>query len=317
MRFAGRLPLESQALRRFIMAVLFVTACFFSGIAGAAEKAAATKPSAQKSAPAKSSGGKHFLWRVTNAPAPFHLLGSVHALRKSDYPLAPVIEDAINQSQRFLFEFSPREDYKFRDLLLKAARYPIGVQIQKRVRPETWAHLKKIARGDSYEWTNLKPWAIAMYVLEHPGFEDVSYSHGIENYIEEKVKKRRPEFGGLATAAEQVHVFADMTDIEGEVMLLQSLVYAAEGPTRYAESIAAWKAGDTQRLYAAQVPRIKEAPTIYWRLLDRRNRQWIPNIEAAIKSGKPTMVVAGALHFSGPNNVIALLRARGYKVEQL
>jgi uncharacterized protein YbaP (TraB family) len=43
----------------------------------------------------------------------------------------------------------------------------------------------------------------------------------------------------------------------------------------------------------------------------------VPRIEAAIKSGKPTLIVAGALHFSGPRSVIALLQTRGYKIEQL
>jgi TraB/PrgY/gumN family len=36
-----------------------------------------------------------------------------------------------------------------------------------------------------------------------------------------------------------------------------------------------------------------------------------------IKSGTPTLVVAGALHFSGPRSVIALLQRRGYKIDQL
>ena len=40
-------------------------------------------------------------------------------------------------------------------------------------------------------------------------------------------------------------------------------------------------------------------------------------IENAIKSGKPTMIVAGAAHFSGSQSVIAMLRARGYQIEQL
>jgi uncharacterized protein len=65
------------------------------------------------------------------------------------------------------------------------------------------------------------------------------------------------------------------------------------------------------------VRRMKEAPTVWWRLLDRRNAKWIPKLEAVIKSGTPTLVVAGALHFSGPHSVIALLQKRGYKIEQL
>jgi uncharacterized protein YbaP (TraB family) len=62
---------------------------------------------------------------------------------------------------------------------------------------------------------------------------------------------------------------------------------------------------------------MKEAPTVWWRLLDRRNAKWVPKIEAAIKSGKPTLVVAGALHFAGPRSVITLLQKRGCTVEQL
>ena len=41
------------------------------------------------------------------------------------------------------------------------------------------------------------------------------------------------------------------------------------------------------------IAEMKEAPTVWWRLLDRRNARWIPRIEAAIESGKPTLVVAG------------------------
>jgi uncharacterized protein YbaP (TraB family) len=62
---------------------------------------------------------------------------------------------------------------------------------------------------------------------------------------------------------------------------------------------------------------MKEAPTVWWRLLDRRNARWIPRIETVIKSGRPSMIVVGAAHFPGPHGVLALLRARGYKVEQL
>jgi uncharacterized protein YbaP (TraB family) len=262
-------------------------------------------------------GGKHCLWRVTNAKAPFYLLGSIHALRASDYPLASVINDAIDQSHRFLFEVNPKDEYKFGQLVKSAATYPVGVQIKHRVRPETWAYLKKISTGGGYEWTHLKPWAIAIYVLQHPGYQKISSAYGIETYIEKRTKKRPHEYSALATVSEHVNVLADMTDIEGEVMLLPSLVYADEGPKQFAADVAAWKAGDTGRLYAMELPRIKEAPTIYWRLLSRRNKAWIPNIEAAIKTQKPTMVVAGALHFSGPDNVISLLRARGYKIEQL
>jgi uncharacterized protein YbaP (TraB family) len=261
--------------------------------------------------------GKHCLWRVTNAPAPFYLLGSIHYLRKSDYPLATVMDNAIAQSKRFLFEINPNESARFRSALQSAARYPIGVQVQRRVRPETWAYLKKISHGGGYEWTHYKPWAIAIFILHHPGFQSVSTAYGVESYVKMKVAKRPHEFGGLESAEEHVHVLSDMTDLESEVFLLEALVYANQIEARYAATVAAWKRGDIERIHSLQMPDISDAPGLNPRILDNRNISWIPRIEAAIKSGEPTTVVAGAGHFSGPRSVINLLRARGYKIEQL
>jgi len=272
---------------------------------------------ASLAAGAENSSGRHCLWRITNAPAPFYLLGSVHALRPSDYHQTPVIEQAISQSQQFFFEIDPKEHETFGKKLVEAAKYPQGVQILGKINPKTYAYLRKITVSGMGIWQHLHPWAIAVLLLHHPGYERVSAQYGIDNYVARRARYfSRPAYG-LETVDEHIHVLADMHEIEGEVLLLQSLVHADEGPKRFQEEVAAWKTGDSERLYAMELPRIKEAPTVWWRLLDRRNAKWIPRIEAAIKTGKPTMVVAGAMHFCGPRSVIALLKARGYKVEQL
>jgi uncharacterized protein YbaP (TraB family) len=254
---------------------------------------------------------------VTNARAPFYLLGSVHKLRGSDYPLGPVIDNAIKESQQFFFEYDLTKDGAFSEKMRAAAKYPDGVQIKGKIRPETYKYLQKITLSGVNTWQHLKPWAIVFMLLQHPGYERVSSGYGIERYVFDKAKLRSRPVAGLESVDEHVHVLSDMEDIESEVFLLQALVYADEDPKVFAETVTAWKGGDTQRLYALEAPRIKEAPTVWWRLLDRRNVRWVPKIESAIKSGKPTMVVAGAMHFSGPHSVIAMLKARGYKIEQL
>jgi uncharacterized protein YbaP (TraB family) len=43
----------------------------------------------------------------------------------------------------------------------------------------------------------------------------------------------------------------------------------------------------------------------------------IPKIEGYLRSGKTYFVVAGAAHMGGENRVLALLRQRGYRIEQL
>jgi len=260
--------------------------------------------------------GKHCLWRVTNARAPFYLLGSVHALQRSDYEKAVTVEEAVKQSQLILFEVDPKEDQIFAAKLREAARLPRGEQIQGKISPKTYNYLRKITINGMAEWQHLRPWAIAM-LLDYPALQGVSSIYGVDNHVAEMARRYSKRTGGIETVDEHVRVFSDMHMIEGEVYLLQAVVHAAEASPQFQLDVAAWKSGDTNRLYAMHVRRMKEAPTVWWRLLDRRNEKWVPKLEAAIKSGTPTLVVAGALHFSGPRSVIALLQKRGYKIEQL
>jgi uncharacterized protein YbaP (TraB family) len=282
---------------------LAVAVCLATSVAAAA----AEKPST----------GKHCLWRVTDAKAPVYLLGSVHALRASDYPLPAVIENAIQQSQQFFFECDPNQDALQARKWEAAVQYPPGVQIKGKIKPQTYKFLMKITKSGMNVWQHLKPWAIAAFILQHPGFERVRSAYGVDNYVVKKATARKCPMSGLESVDEHVNALAGMTDFESEVYLLEALVFADQGPKRYAEGVAAWKAGNTQRLLEVDLPEIEDAPGINSRLLYNRNARWIPKIEGAIKSGRPTMIVAGAMHFAGPRSVTAMLRARGYKIEQL
>jgi uncharacterized protein YbaP (TraB family) len=61
---------------------------------------------------------------------------------------------------------------------------------------------------------------------------------------------------------------------------------------------------------------IKSDPLMYQRLLVERNRNWMPKIEALFARRGKTLVVVGAAHLLGPDGLIAMLKAKGYTVEQ-
>jgi uncharacterized protein YbaP (TraB family) len=268
-------------------------------------------------APTKSSGSKHCLWRVSNGQAPFYLLGSIHILRAQDYPVPSVIDQAIQQSQQFYFEYAPNRSDDFSRKMEAAAKLPSGVQIKDKVHAKTWDYLRTGARGGNYDWVHLKAWAIAKYVLDYPTHDPFSSAFGLDNYVVRKAEARRATMRGLESVDDHVAVFAGMNDVESEAYLLRAIVYASGRETEIREAIAAWRVGNTERLNALQAPSVHEAPGLDARFLEWRNARWIPVIESAIKSGTPTMIVAGAAHFSGPHSVLNLLRARGYQIEQL
>jgi len=273
---------------------------------------------AQKSAVAvqRPTGGRHCLWRIADAKAPVYLLGSMHSMRKNDYPLPPVIEQAINESQEFYFEIDPQGDAELDKKIAAAAVLPKGVLIKQKIDPKVWNFLVELS-GKDYSWARLRAWAIAMFVLDYPVYERTSSAYGLDNYVEKKARARRRPMHGLESVDQHVNVYAGMTDLESEVYLLEAIVFAHQSDARYREAINDWRTGNTERLYELEMPDIQGAEGLNPRFLDWRNVRWIPKIEMAINSGRPTMIVAGAMHFSGPRSVVGMLRARGHQIEQL
>src|SRR5213075_3607437 len=86
---------------------------------------------------------KSCVWRVTNAKAPFYLVGSIHALSKKDYPLPSPYEVALKNSTRFVFEFDPTRGAEFERKFEAAAKYPPGQDIRSKIDPALLAWLRQ------------------------------------------------------------------------------------------------------------------------------------------------------------------------------
>src|SRR5436189_1106805 len=83
------------------------------------------------------------VWRVSNAKAPFYLVGSIHTLTKKDYPLPIPYEIAFKDSRRLLFEFDPTRHAEFEKKFAAAAKYPRGQDIRSKIDPQLLAWLRQ------------------------------------------------------------------------------------------------------------------------------------------------------------------------------
>jgi uncharacterized protein YbaP (TraB family) len=124
-------------------------------------------------------------------------------------------------------------------------------------------------------------------------------------------------FGGIETIDEHVEVLGGLSDRDGEILLLDALVYIDQVPRELYQTRNAWRRGEVEKLWDLDARLRKEAPWIAARLLDARNAKWVPRIMAEMKSGKPTAIIVGALHFGGPNGLLSLLQRQGCQLEQL
>ena len=271
------------------------------------------------------------VWRVTNAKAAFYLVGSVHTLGEDDYPLPAPYEIALKDAKRLLFEFDPTRQAEFEKKLDAAARYRSGEDIRSKIDPKLFAWLqqnistgdgdsrrgKKSQRNGFNSGLGYKPWWIAQHLVDKNAYSNVSACPGLDDYFLVRAQKMGKEIGGLESVDEHVAVLGGLSDRDSEIMLRDALTPQKNGAAQFKRMRQAWRNGDTAALWAGDARLRKKAPRIAARFVDDRNRKWMPRIEAELKSGKPTAIVAGALHFSGPNSIVRLLEKRGYKIEQL
>ena len=263
--------------------------------------------------------GKHYIWRVTNSPTPFYLVGSVHSLSGKDYPLARPIMDAFHDVKQVVFEYDPNADEEFAKKLMEASKLPKGETIYTKLHPETLKFLETRFRRSNFHFDQLKEWKAwrIASIWGVRGWSNINGAYGVDSYLFYHCRRLHKPTGGLETVDEHVAVLGGLSDAEGEVMLLDNIVQGDKRRDTYNRAVAAWKRGDVDGVWAEERRFRAEAPSISSRLLDMRNLQWVPRIIGMIKQGQPTMVVAGAAHFAGPPSLIKLLALHGYKCEQL
>ena len=272
------------------------------------------------SADAADAASRHCVWRVTNVAAPFYLVGSFHNLRGDDYPLPDVYRTALRNSKRLLFEYDPRERELFAKKFRAAGKYPPGKDIRSGLHPATLGVLFKYLAARRVRFDDVKdykPWALAMRLWSGRGYADAVGTRSVDDYLSYEAQRLGKETGGLESVQEHIAFWKNMLEADGENLLVATMLRSEQIKIRFDETRAAWKKGDVAALSATNASLRKGDRQTAQRLLDERNLKWLPRIEAEMKTGMPTAIVAGAGHFSGAHSVIDLLQKRGYKIEQL
>ena len=259
-------------------------------------------------------------------------MGSIHALSKKDYPLAGAVRNRIKRQQAFPASNSIRTGMSNSKRNLRRPANILGdrISVQKLIRNfwpgfarMLWLSSRTIAGQDgnavgiSTASSAYKPWWIAQHLVGPATYSKSSLSHGLDNYFVDRATREKKEIAGLESVDEHVAVMGGLCDRDSEFILRDALDQPGNAEKEFSRMYKAWRKGNTDALWAGDSRLRKQAPWIAARFVDNRNVKWIPRIEAELKTGKPTAIVAGALHFSGPNSVIKLLEKRGYKIEQL
>ena len=261
------------------------------------------------------------IWKITGpSGGTLYLGGSIHALRSTDYPLPSGYNRAFDASTRIALEVDPKALSGSSESLSKAGKYPSGDSLKNHVDPRTYEYLKRVfglLRIPEEKFSRYRPWMLVLF-LDSPSQRGLSDDLGVDEFITQRARANNKPIAGLESAAEHASVFSGLNDRQSEALLLVQFIPAANGSFSGGDKMmSAWRRGDIEWLARSTHASYSDFPAFGDRLLGQRNQRWIPKLEGYMKSGQTYFVVVGAAHLGGSDGLIALLRARNYKVEQL
>jgi len=277
---------------------------------------------ALSAAPSLEAQERTLLWKVSEGDKSIFLLGSIHYLRKENYPLNQAILDAFDASDRLVLEIDLQNTPAgaAQRLTLDKAIYRDGSNLAQNVSQETYQLASKRAAElgiDMQVVQPMKPWFVAMTMLavklQRMGLDP---KLGVDHHLAERAKRDGKPTSGLETLEFQLGIFDQLSKREQELMLRETAGELERIDKNVKDIVESWLKGDGERLAALLLAGMRQYPELQQKLVIERNRRWLDQIAKLVEQGSNAMVVVGAAHLVGQEGIVDMLKARGLSVEQ-
>jgi len=267
-------------------------------------------------------GGKSFLWMVRAEKGTVYLLGSIHLLKKTLFPLNRTIEKAFEQSDVLVVETNVRDGSgsERQRRLMQGALYPGDDTIENHISKETFDLLMRRFPDLPPDRVNrFKPWALAMTiaVLEYRKM-GLDYDYGVDVYFLDKAGNGK-QIRELERPESVIAMLDGFPDEDQDLFLRYTLLELDTVKEQTDRIIRAWAGGDAATLEEILLENVHEHPAllpVFDTLFFQRNGKMAAKIEEYLKEGGEFFVVVGAGHLVGEKGIVELLRRKGFSVEQ-
>jgi uncharacterized protein YbaP (TraB family) len=265
---------------------------------------------------------KSCLWTVDTQSNKIYLLGSLHLLKQNTYPLAAAIEKAYADSRVVVFEtdIAALQEPGVQAKMLELGIYPADQNLLENLDENTRQMLEKkmsVIGLPLAQFSRFKPWFVALTLttleLQRLGYNP---EYGIDVYFFNRAKTDGKEIGFLEPAEFQINLLGKMAEQDQNDFLSQTLKDLEVVNELAGELVRSWKDGDADRLHELLSKSFEDYPHLHDRLLIQRNKNWIQEIEGAMRLDKNVLFVVGAGHLVGSESVVDLLKKKGYQVKQ-
>ncbi|MCU0948125.1 MAG: TraB/GumN family protein [Porphyrobacter sp.] len=242
------------------------------------------------------------------------LLGTIHALPDDTHWRTPAIAQAVSEADVLVVEVASLKDRAatgrvFQELAVTPGLPPLTARISANLDAET-ARLADAAGLSEQQQRRTESWAAALMLARINATGDPG--NGVDRaLIGDFTDRPVRELEGVRG---QLGLFDRLPEDAQRALLAAVITGAAQGTSEAEALRAAWLTGDVAALEAASMRGIMADPVLRETLLVARNRRWLAQIETHLQlSGKP-LIAVGAAHLVGPDGLVALLEAHGWRV---
>ena len=261
------------------------------------------------------------LWQVSKNGNTLYLGGTIHVLKKDDYPLPAEFTAAFNKADKLVFETDIEKTLtpEFGQKMMAMFTYPPGHSAKDILNAETLKQLEKHMTERNLPLDSMlqyKPAMISIVLsvieLRRMGMTE----EGVDQYFDDKAKQAGKSVGELETIDAQLNYLLNMGKGHENEMIMSNLKDIHQLSALMTVIRSAWLKGDEKAIADATIGDMsRDYPALYQSLLVQRNNNWMPQIERMLSDKQVEMVLVGTLHLVGKDGLLHQLRQKGYTVK--
>lgn len=201
------------------------------------------------------------------------------------------------------------------------ARMPFGSSLGDVIPPGLYQAALELGQSLGLQPQDLdscKPWWAALRIAVHQlvaagfslerGVDKIA--HRLANHIDKRVT--------LLEAPERGLLCFDHAPLPEQLGLLEFIVARQpEAAAEFDKLLEGWVRGSTRLLTELLDDRLAAYPQIFRCAVERRNREWLAELQALAFRRERTLFVVGALHLVGAHGLPALLGELGFEVRRI
>jgi hypothetical protein len=263
------------------------------------------------------------LWELEGARGQVRLLGSIHFLRASDYPLPPAMQRAYEEADVLVMELDmdDLDQIQAQATIMQMAMDPQGRNLETLIGSRDYAQARKDAEAINVQldlFQPFEPWFASLQItqlrLMQLGFDP---SLGLEQQWSVRARNDGKEVRGLETLEDQLGALDSMPERVQKKFLLMTIEEAVGAESMIDRTLSAWRNGKLDELGRETTQALRDQPQVYQKLLVDRNRSWTRQIKALARDGGNYLVVVGSAHLLGDDSVLVMLDREGYPARRI